>query len=190
MYSFKQFISEAVTRADLISHYNEKHGGHIDTYPPSHEWHDENNYKMSGGFRSHLHDFYPHKLDPKKLATLDGRNGEHLHVGRQDSPWNHEFEKVKSSMKKNGFWNKDPEHGHAHGSMIRVFHDGTAKVHEGNKRMRAAAALGHRTVPVRWEYQGGSINNPDAHHPVDFMHDDDLKSLRMEVRAKRLGLDT
>lgn len=197
MYTFKQFLAEAISRDDLISHFDSHFRRRHDNPEVKDPFHNEGWTKRNpnsttsyyNGHSSNENGMYELRLDPQKLATLKGRNGEHLHVGKQDSQWNHQFEQVKSRIKAEGFHEKDPHTEGRNGSMIKVKHDGEAVLHEGNKRTRASAQLGLKTIPTHWSWEGGSETHHNSPHPVDFMHDDDLKSMRMKIRAKRLGVD-
>ena len=182
MITFKQYLAESISRDELIKHYNEKHGGY---YTSDAHTVDSDRMKVTREFRSAAKAFYTHHLDPKKLAKLPGRNNEHI---------NHKtgnglvaFNRVKDSIKKHGFQNTDPERGHTNGAMIRVLHHGRPVVHEGNKRTRASAELGHKTIPVNWAWENNSHHHRDAPHPVDYLHDDDIKKLHKEIKAKKNG---
>jgi hypothetical protein len=196
MKSLKQIICESISRDELIAHFDEHHRRRHDNpevRDPVHGegWMARNPRSLSSYYNGHPDEknhFYNLRLDPNKLAALNGRNGEHLHVDREDSQWNHEFQKIKGRIKSEGFHEKDPHTEHENGAMIKVLNTGEAVVHEGNKRTRASAQLGHKTIPTHWSWEGGSETKSGSPHPVDFMHDDDISALRMQVRAKRLGV--
>jgi GNAT superfamily N-acetyltransferase len=99
------------------------------------------------------------ELSVDKLLSLPGQKGEHL---RMDSrPSRQKILRLEASMREHGF---HPDRA----IQVFVWGDGTAKVWEGNHRLRAAAAAGLKTIPVDWKYVAGSERNPKAAHASDF----------------------
>lgn len=81
-------------------------------------------------------------VDPKKLANIPGKKGEHLRIEQK------RVDELAESMRKEGFRvGSSP--------LICVEQDGTAFVWEGNHRIRAAIQAGLDAIPVDIRYFGG-----------------------------------
>ena len=103
------------------------------------------------------------QLSVEKLLELPGQKGQHRHMGTaQQGRFSDAYiDKLSRSIKSQGF---DPD------SAIQVFTwgDGTAKIWEGNHRLRAAKRAGLQTIPVDWRYVAGSERDPTATHASEF----------------------
>ena len=88
------------------------------------------------------------------VENIPGQNDEHKNVIPE------KYEHWKEVLK------NDPEVLYKNPIQVNVFHNGEAKINEGNHRMRAAKDLGIKTIAVSIHYFGGSETNPNSFDPA------------------------
>lgn len=90
---------------------------------------------------------YVARMSPGELASLPGQMGEHLYKPGA------KYDNVYKSIKENGYLEEID--GIPNRPLIMVNHKGEAYISEGNNRIRAAADLGVKDIPVEVRFKSG-----------------------------------
>jgi len=104
------------------------------------------------------------ELDIERLLTLPGARGEHKHFDGSSTKGRFSearLDELAQSIRTEGF--RPDEY-----IMVIVEADGRAQLWEGNHRLRAAKRAGLATIPVEWQFSGGSERLPSVPHPADY----------------------